>query len=70
MRTLRLFIDKQPSKAKARQAIAEKIGVKEVTVRSWANGNRSPSKKHLQSLEQATNGEVKAVDFLADQEIA
>jgi DNA-binding transcriptional regulator YdaS (Cro superfamily) len=69
MSALQSFIDKQPSsKKKAREVLAGKIGVKEITIRSWANGNRSPSKKHLQRLERATNGEVKAADFLVDSE--
>jgi transcriptional regulator with XRE-family HTH domain len=71
MSTLRTFINKQPSsKKKAREELAQKIGVEEITIRSWANGNRSPSKKYLQRIEQATNGEVKATDFLGDQESA
>lgn len=65
MTTLKIFIDKHSSKSKARAFLASQLGVSEVTIRSWANGNRSPSKRFLEKIEEVTGGEVKVSHFLS-----
>ncbi len=47
--------------------LAAKLGVSEVTVRSWANGNRSPRRKLLKAIVLATDGKV-TIDSLIDDD--
>jgi DNA-binding transcriptional regulator YdaS (Cro superfamily) len=58
------YINSSPNKAETRRYLAEVLGMKEVTIRAWANGNRHPHRKIWHSIEKATKGKVKAVDLI------
>jgi DNA-binding transcriptional regulator YdaS (Cro superfamily) len=58
------YINSSPNKAEARRNLAEVLGMKEVTIRAWANGNRHPHRKMWYSIEKATNGKVKVTDLI------
>jgi DNA-binding transcriptional regulator YdaS (Cro superfamily) len=60
------FIDSHPNKSEARRNLADKLGVAEVTVRSWANGNRKPSALAAKNIERATGGKVTAAQLLPE----
>lgn len=60
------YINSSSNKAEARRLLAEALGMKEVTIRSWANGNRHPSSKIWREIEKATGGAVKAIDLIPD----
>jgi DNA-binding transcriptional regulator YdaS (Cro superfamily) len=57
------YINSFSDKASARIVLAEAVGVKEVTVRSWANGNRHPYRKVWPDIVKATNGAVTVSDL-------
>lgn len=59
------YINSFPDKVKARCDLAEAIGYEEVTVRSWANGNRHPGRKIWPAIEIATDGKVTTADLAA-----
>lgn len=63
---LKSFIDSHTDKAEARKKLAEKLDVAEVTIRSWANGNRKPSALAAKNIERATNGAVLAKQLLPE----
>ena len=57
------YINSSPNKAEARRKLAVSVGKKEVTVRSWANGTRHPSRGVWPKIIYATNGLVTITDL-------
>jgi len=60
---IREFIESSSNKAAARQELADLIGVEEVTVRSWANGNRHPRRKLWNTIVSVTDGAITLHDL-------
>lgn len=58
------YINLHKNKSEARETLAQAIGCEEVTVRSWANGNRFPHRKWWKSIELATKGKVTIADMV------
>jgi DNA-binding transcriptional regulator YdaS (Cro superfamily) len=61
---IKQYIESHPNKAEARQKLADDIGYEEVTVRSWANGNRFPSRKAMKLVFKATKGKVTVKEMI------
>lgn len=53
-------------RAQVRLDLAESIGVAETTVRSWANGNRTPGYLKLNKIVEATRGQIKKEELLKE----
>lgn len=62
---IKAFIDSSSNKTEARRNLAALLDVEEVTVRSWANGNRHPNRKIWKKIVEATEGAITIAD-LAD----
>lgn len=57
------YINYSSNKAEARRDLAKSIGVSEVSVRSWANGSRHPSRKLWPSIVNASGGAITIFDL-------
>lgn len=62
------YINSSTNKAESRRILADALGIKEVTVRSWANGTRHPNRKIWASIVSATNGKVTFSDLIMDDQ--
>jgi len=62
--TIYEYINSFENKGEAYKALANALGRSEVTVRSWANGNRYPGRKLWRDIEVATDRRVTATDLL------
>ena len=60
------YIASFDNRMEARKNLAEALGVSEITVRSWANGNRHPDRKKLAAIVKATGGSVTIHDLIED----
>lgn len=58
------FIDSSSNKTEARIQLAAALGIKEVTVRSWANGNRHPKRKIWKKIVEVTEGKITINDLV------
>lgn len=63
------YINSSDNKAEARRILAANLGIKEVTVRSWANGNRHPNRRIWAAIVSATNGAVTITDLMDDGQL-
>jgi DNA-binding transcriptional regulator YdaS (Cro superfamily) len=66
--TLQEYINSFPKneRFRLRKRIAEEVGVVEITVRSWANGNRKPGATQVIKIVNATDHAVSASDLRPD----
>ena len=62
------YINSSIDKAEARRNLAASLGIKEVTVRSWANGSRHPNRKIWAAIVSATNGYITINDLMDDDQ--
>lgn len=65
---LREYIYSYPlgKRIRARTIIAKALEVTEAAVRSWENGTRKPSPKHLIAIETLTEGKVSRKELRPD----
>lgn len=57
------YINTFNNKALARENLALLVGCSEPAIRSWANGQRFPSRKYWDKIIKATDGKVTIMDM-------
>jgi len=55
-----------PSKAKAREIVANAIGLREISIRSMANGNRKITPEIAVAIEKAFPGKITRAELRPD----
>ncbi|MGZ8220015.1 MAG: hypothetical protein ACXWT0_00055 [Methylobacter sp.] len=63
------YINSHKDKAAARRKLAVAVGRSEITIRSWANGNRFPGREIWSLIVRVTKGKITIKDLIAASDV-